>query len=55
MDKLVADKRKNIEKKRNQIKKNILSSTCQKAAKNLQSFLAEPSSSKSDANNSLME
>ena len=55
MDKLIADEKKDMEKRRNKIKKSILSKTCQKAAKNLQSFLDGPSSSKGDTNNNFLE
>ena len=51
MDKLIANKKQSIEEK-DKIKKRILDSACQKAAKNLRSIIDDgPSTSKKDMNN----
>lgn len=56
MDMVNAEKKKKIEKKRDQIKNRILSSACQKAAKILGTFINDgPSTSKSDNNNNNLE
>ena len=52
MDKLIANKKQSIEEKKDKIKKRILDSACQKAAKNLRSIIDDgPSTSKKDMNN----
>ena len=46
-NKIVANKKQDLDKKKSKVEKSILKSTCQKAAKNLKDFLNRPSTSNS--------
>ena len=51
LNKIISNKRKDIEKKKSKLEKNIMKSTCQEVTKNLKEYISRPSTSQSENNN----